>query len=195
MTTRIYVDWSGDPGFKFRQGSSELLVVATVMSDEEPNMNDLRLKLSLPEDYEFHFSKTDRQIREQFRNYINNELEIPGAVVLRADKQSFSADMRQTRGKQVIADLIARCVASLPSELLQNSTLYYDGEKEQQSFKNTLRTTLSHALQPEAYLRDVKAVPARRNDGLQVADMLAGFVRNDPSSIRSGMVKIIQYPG
>lgn len=36
MTTRIYVDWSGDPGFKFRQGSSELLVIAAVMADEEP---------------------------------------------------------------------------------------------------------------------------------------------------------------
>lgn len=194
MTIRIYVDWSGDPGFKFRKGSSELLVIATVMSDEELNMNSLRLRLSLPENYEFHFSKTDHRIREQFRNYINNELEIPGAVVLRVDKQHHSRVMRQKRGEQIIADLIAHCVINLPVELLQNSALYYDGEKEQQSFKNTLRTTLSLALQPGVFLRDVKAVSASKNDGLQVADMFAGFIRSDPSSIRSSMVKIIQYP-
>ncbi|MBI5823848.1 MAG: DUF3800 domain-containing protein [Chloroflexi bacterium] len=194
MTIRIYVDWSGDPGFKFRQGSSELLVVATVISDEELDMNSLRLKLSLPEDYEFHFSKTDRRIREQFRNYINTELEIPGVVVLRVDKQLLSSNMRQKRGEQVIADLITHCVVNLPFELLQNSTLYYDGEKEQQSFKNTLRTTLSHAMQAGMFLRGIKAASASRNDGLQVADMLAGFIRNDPSSIRSNMVRIISYP-
>lgn len=59
MTIRIYIDWSGDPSFKFRQGSSELLVIATLMTDEELNLNGLRLKLSLPEDYEFHFAKTN----------------------------------------------------------------------------------------------------------------------------------------
>lgn len=194
MTTRIYVDWSGDPGFKFRQGSSELFVIAAVMADEEPNIGNLREKLSLPDNYEFHFSKADHRIREHFRNYLNTELEIPGVVVLRADKQMFSLNMRQKRGEQVVADLIAQCVVNLPAELLHDSTLYYDGEKEQESFKNTLRVTLSQTLHSGVFLRSVKAVPASRNDGLQVADMLAGFVRNNPSAIKSSIVKLIHYP-
>lgn len=194
MTIRIYVDWSGDPGFKFRQGSSELFVVAAVMSDEQPAMTELRLQLSLPEDFEFHYSKTDRVIREYFKKYINNEMEIPGIVILRVDKQRLPLETRQKRGEQIMADFIALCVASLPPELLHNAILYYDGEKEQQSFKNTLRTALSEALDAGVFFRDIKAVPARRVDGLQMADMLAGFIRNDPSSIRSGMVKIVQFP-
>lgn len=194
MTIRIYVDWSGDPGFKFRQGSSELLVIATVMSDEELNIKNLRSKLLLPENYEFHFAKTNRHIREYFRNFINNELEIPSVVVLRTDKQYLSKNTRQKKGEQIIADMITYCVINLPNELLNNSTLYYDGEKEQLSFKNTLRSTLSNSLPPEIFLRAVKAVSASRNDGLQIADMIAGFIRNDPSSIRSSIIKIIQYP-
>jgi hypothetical protein len=194
MTIRIYVDWSGDAGFKFEQGSSELIVIATVMSDEEVSLNSLRAKLSLPENYEFHFSKVDSRIREQFKNYINTELEIPGAVILRMNKKFIPSELRQKRGEQFIADLITQCVINLPMELLQNSTLFYDGEKEQTSFKKTLRTTLSHSLQSDIFLRDVKAISASRNDGLQVADMLAGFVRNESSSIRMGMIKIIHYP-
>jgi hypothetical protein len=194
MTIRVYIDWSGDPGFKFRQGSSELLVIATLMTDEELNLNHLRLKLSLPEDHEFHFAKTNRHIREEFRNFINNELEIPAVVVLYVDKQSLSLTMRQKRGEQLIADLITHCVTNLPIDLLQSSTVYYDGEKEQTSFKNTLRTTLSNALQPNIFLRAIKAVSASRNDGLQVADMIAGFIRNDASAIRLSMLKVIQYP-
>lgn len=194
MTIRIYVDWSGDPGFKFRQGSSELFVVAAVMSDEELMLTDLRLQLSLPDDFEFHYSKTDRAIREYFKNHINSALEIPGAVVLRVDKQRLPRETRQKRGEQIMAGFIALCIASLPSELIHHAILYYDGVKEQLSFKNTLRVALSEAMQPGTFLRNMKAVPASRIDGLQVADMLAGFIRNEPSSIRTGLVKVIQYP-
>lgn len=168
MAIRIYVDWSGDPGFKFRQGSSELLVITTLMSDEELNINHIRSKLLLPENYEFHFAKTNRHIREYFRNFINNELEIPSVVALRADKQYLSKDTRQKKGEQIIADMITHCVINLPNELLNNSTLYYDGEKEQLSFKNTLRSTLSNSLPPEIFLRAVKAVSASRNDGCKL---------------------------
>lgn len=194
MTIRIYVDWSGDPGFKFKQGSSELLVIATLMTDEELSLNELRSRLSLPENYEFHFAKTNRHIREHFKNFINNEIEIPSVVVLRAKKQQLSKDVREKKGEQIIADMITQCVINLPSELLNNSTLYYDGEKEQLSFKNTLRSTLSDTLPQDIFLRAVKAVSASRNDGLQIADMIAGFIRNDPPSIRSSIIKIIQYP-
>jgi hypothetical protein len=194
MTIRIYVDWSGDPGFKFRQGSSELFVVAAIMSDEEVRLNDLRIQLSLPEDFEFHYSKADKAIRERFKNHINRELEIPGAIILRVDKYQLPMEMRQKRGEQIMADFIALCVSHLPSGLLQNAILFYDGEKEQRSFKNTLRAALSDSMQPGTFLREIKAVPAGRTDGLQVADMLAGFIRNDPTSIRSGMVAVIQYP-
>jgi len=170
------------------------LVVTTLMTDEELSLNGLRSKLSLPEDYEFHFAKTNRHIREEFRSFIHNELEIPSVVVLRVDKQQLSMNMRQKRGEQMIAEFITHCIINLPFELLQNSTLYYDGEKEQLSFKNTLRTTLSNALHPNVFLRTIKAVSASRNDGLQVADMLAGFIRNDVSAIRLSMVKVLEYP-
>jgi len=60
--------------------------------------------------------------------------------------------------------------------------------------KNPLRVTLSQTLHSGVFLRSVKAVPASRNDGLQVADMLARFVRNNPSAIKSSIVKLIHYP-
>jgi len=194
VTSRIYVDWSGDPGFRFRQGSSELLLIATVLSDEEVDVEPLRKRLSLPAHYEFHFTNTDQRIRDQFRNYINSELEIPSAAVLRVHKQFLQDDFRKKRGEQLISEFIALCIQYLPMELVNNATLIYDGKKEQKSFRNVLRRTLSQSLKPVIFIRDVKAVPANKSDGLQVADMLAGFVRTDLEWIQSQRIKIIEYP-
>ncbi|MFZ5819789.1 MAG: DUF3800 domain-containing protein [Chloroflexota bacterium] len=194
MTIRIYVDWSGDPGFRFRRGSSELLIIATVMTDDEITVAPLRDRLSMPTDFEFHFSKVDHRIRQEFCSYISAEIEIPGAVVLNVNKQLLPKESRLKTSEQIIADFVALCVKSLPAHLLQNAILIYDGKKEQKSFRNTLRKALSDALKPDIYLGEVKAVPASQNDGLQIADMLAGLIRTNAKSVRLKNLKILEYP-
>jgi hypothetical protein len=198
MTVRIYVDWSGDPGFRFRRGSSTLLLVAAVTSQEqEIDLAPLRTKLALPANYEFHFSKSDEQVRFQFHEYLRSQLPFHAAVVLRVDKRSLGAAFRQMRGEQIIADFIADCIQHFPAHILHNAILLYDGRKEQKSFRNILRSTLSAALKdrsPATYLREVKAVPASQSDGLQTADMLAGLVRTDESLV-TDKITIIHYPG
>ncbi|MFZ5909853.1 MAG: DUF3800 domain-containing protein [Chloroflexota bacterium] len=194
MTIRIYVDWSGDPGFRFRRGSSELLIIAAMMADEEITVAPLRERLSMSDDFEFHFSKVDYRIRKEFCSYINAEIEIPGAVVLNVNKQLLPKDSRLKTGEQIIADFVALCVKGLPAHLLQNAILIYDGKKEQKSFRHILRKTLSDALKPDIYLGEVKAIPASQNDGLQIADMLAGLIRTDAKSVRIKNLKILEYP-
>jgi hypothetical protein len=194
MTIKIYVDWSGDPGFRFRRGSSELLIIAAMMVDEEITVAHLRKRLSLSDDFEFHFSQVDHRIREEFCAYIGTEIKIASAVVLKVNKQLLPKEFRLKTGERVVADFIALCIKSLPPLLLQNAILIYDGKKEQKSFRNILRKTLSDALKPGIYLGEVKAVPASQNDGLQIADMLAGLIRTDAKSVRLKNLKILEYP-
>jgi hypothetical protein len=194
MTSRIYVDWSGDPGFRFLQGSSEFLMIAAALADEEINIDFLREDLYLPSSYEFHFTNTDRRIRERFLKFLNFELEIPSAVIVNVNKQIFSQDMRKKRGEQILANCIAICVQNLPPSLTNNAILIYDGKKEQKSFRNDLRRTLSESLKPDVFLREVKAAAASATDGLQVADMLAGFARINSASLHKEKFVIVKYP-
>jgi len=122
MTVRIYVDWSGDPGFRFRRGSSTLFLVAAITAqDQEINLAPLRAKMMLPENYEFHFSKSNDQIRAQFYDYLRIQPDFLAAVVLRVDKRLLGPDFRQMRGEQIIAGFIAACIQHFPAPFLKNS--------------------------------------------------------------------------
>ena len=102
MTAYIYVDWSGDPGFRFRRGSSDLLLVAAVSADNhEIDVSPLRARLHLPDSFEFHFAKTTEDIRKRFQRYVLSELDFPLAVVLRIHKEFIPQEFRQMRGEQV----------------------------------------------------------------------------------------------
>ena len=90
MTSYIYVDWSGDPGFRFRRGSSDLLLMAAVSTfNHEIDVSPLRIKLHLSESFEFHFSKTTVDIRKSFQRYVLSELDFRLAIGLRIHKQSI----------------------------------------------------------------------------------------------------------
>ncbi|GIK10178.1 MAG: hypothetical protein JETCAE02_02670 [Anaerolineaceae bacterium] len=195
MTSYIYVDWSGDPGFRFRRGSSDLLLVAAVSSrDREIDVSPLRQQLHLSDSFEFHYVKTADDIRRKFRHYITAELDFPLAIVLRIDKRRIPQEFRKMSGEQILANFIAQTIQVIPASLLDNSILLYDGKKEQRSFRNVLRRTLSMTLKSAAYLSEVKATPASKNDGLQTADMLAGLARTGNQLTPSKKVKIVDYP-
>jgi hypothetical protein len=189
------MDWSGDPGFRFRRGSSELLLVAAVSSrDHEIDVSPLRARLRLPPSFEFHFAKTTEDVRKGFRQYVLSELDFPLAVVLRVNKQLVPQEFRKMSGEQILSEFITRTIRLFPIRLLDNSILLYDGKKEQRSFRNMLRRTLSASLKSTTYLREVKATPASKSDGLQTADMLAGLIRTGEKLAQSGKLKIIDYP-
>ncbi|OIN96243.1 MAG: hypothetical protein COS37_00275 [Anaerolineae bacterium CG03_land_8_20_14_0_80_58_20] len=195
MNPHIYIDWSGDPGFRFRRGSSDLLLVAAVSTEEnEIDLSSLREELALPADYEFHFAKTSAAIRKKFQQFVFSKLDFSRAIVLRVDKRLLPQEYRKMSGEQILAEFIVHCIKDIPDNLLQNAILLYDGKREQKSFRNVLRKTISDMLKPAVYLRDVKAMPASQNDGLQTADMLAGLVRTQSQMTSRVKLKIVRYP-
>lgn len=58
----VFIDDSGDPGFKFDKGSSEYFVISMVIFDDELEaekiavaIKELRRKIGFPDDVEFRF--------------------------------------------------------------------------------------------------------------------------------------------
>ena len=70
---KIYIDESGDSGFKFDKGSSKFFTVAMVIFNDhdeanacEDRINLLKRELGHSENFEFHFIDNSFNIREHF---------------------------------------------------------------------------------------------------------------------------------
>lgn len=72
----LFLDWAGDAGFKFAEGSSTHLVfVIAFIADYSvlrQALASLRRGRRLPKDYEFHYVKSSKKVREAFSAFWNN---------------------------------------------------------------------------------------------------------------------------
>ena len=74
----VFVDDSGDPGFKIDKGSSLVFVIACVVFDDELEaektavvIKELRRKLKFPDSVEFKFNNSRKEVKELFLNTVN----------------------------------------------------------------------------------------------------------------------------
>src|SRR3990167_2005083 len=73
----VFIDDSGDTGFKFGKGSTRFFVIALVIFEDELEaektavaVKDLRRSLKFPDDVEFKFFKSSQNIRLKFLKII-----------------------------------------------------------------------------------------------------------------------------
>lgn len=102
----VFIDDSGDPGFNFEKGSTEIFVISCIIFEDElevekagVSIKELRRVLKFPDDVEFKFNKSSRKTREAFLNSINKfDFKIRSLVInkkliksdkLKNDKTSF----------------------------------------------------------------------------------------------------------
>lgn len=74
----IFIDDSGDAGFKFDRGSTEFFVISAVIFDDNLEaektavaIKELKRELSYPDSVEFKFNKSRKKIRIKFLKKIN----------------------------------------------------------------------------------------------------------------------------
>ena len=103
----VFIDESGDPGFKILRGSSPHFVIALVVFDEDLHAEEAALKikklrksLGKPYSFEFKFNKCNRKLRTAFLSEIRSTTYRIRAIVfnketmysphLRNNKEDFS---------------------------------------------------------------------------------------------------------
>src|SRR3989339_869212 len=69
----VFIDDSGDPGFKLDRGSTKFFVISLVIFDDELEaektavaIKDLKRDLKFSDKFEFKFYKSSRDVRERF---------------------------------------------------------------------------------------------------------------------------------
>lgn len=178
MTQYFYVDESGEPGLRSHGGSPYFVMAMAQMPSWEPipELAALREELHLAPTFEFHFVKMTAKQKVAFYQALPPVFfRVRAAVLL---KDELPAQYRDFNGFDLTIELLTRLTLRASPLDIGNDILVIDGATD--ALRSALRIRLSQECKPIKRIRPFKKIAtasSRREDGLQLADMIAGAIR------------------
>ncbi len=171
----VFVDESGDAGFKFDQNSSQFFIVAMVVFDDDAQAtataNQIaRFRQSLKQKDEFKFSKMSRQRRQDFAELIKTLDFVARVFVI--DKLLVDPKQFSQYGTDTYQWMLAEALIAFQDEFSQ-ARLKLDGTQNRY-FKRTFKSYIRQRL--EIKINDLVFVDSESTELLQLADFVAGAV-------------------
>lgn len=178
----VFIDESGDAGFKFDKGSSTHFVVALVLfSDKnealkaDNHISEIRKQLNLHSEFEFHFHKLRKRFWEHFFIEIKSfDFQYFGIVI---DKTKIDAS--RFSSSQLFYNFACELVCLKAKENLLQATVVIDGKKSRE-FKTKLGNYLKKNVNDKDsgvfHIKKVKMQDSAKNNLLQLADMICGTI-------------------
>lgn len=158
--------------------SSHFVVSMVQLPDRAPlrPLVDLRKTLHLPSTFEFKFHKTTPVQKDQFFVEASNTFfRVRAAVV---DKDRIHLNRRGSFSESLMRELITQLTLRASELDIANEILIVDGATR--SYCRQLRVQLTEACKLDGRIRPFKKIigaNSRSEDGLQMADMIAGAIR------------------
>jgi hypothetical protein len=186
----VFLDESGDAGFKFGEGSSTFFVVTLVIIPDassamtlDNTIANLRLRLRTPKNYEFHFAETCPKWRESFMKEINGLNFRYHSIVI--NKPALTAPGFHV--KESFYKYACKIVLGNASRELENAIVVVDGcgsREFQRQFGTYLRRHINDPGDPVVRIKKLKIQDSKNNNLLQLADMVCGAVARSFSQKR-----------
>jgi hypothetical protein len=179
MTQFYHLDDSGDPGLEGQASSTSHYVLAMVQLAERaaiPVLGDLRQSLHLPATFEFKYHRTTAfQKNLFFESTRSLPFRVRAAVLYKSD---LPDGFRSLTGQELTAQMISELTFRASPLDISNDILIVDGATP--AFCRLLRIRFSEACNRSGRVRPFKRIiggDSAREDGLQLADMVAGATR------------------
>lgn len=178
----VFIDDSGDPGFKLERGSSRYFVVLLLIFDDEleaektaVSIKELRREFGFPDDAEFKFHKSSRDVRVKFLQTVNLfKFRVRALVV---DKTLIRSRELRTN-KNSFYGYAIKTTLKYTNKSVLDAKVRIDGSGDRvfrKSFLSYLRRQLNSRQQ--RIIKNCKMVDSKSNVLVQMADMIAGSVR------------------
>jgi len=178
----VFLDDSGDPGFKLANGSSQHFVISAVIFNDELEAQQtavaiqiLRRNLGFPDDVEFRFFKSSRDTRLNFLRAV-----MPFDFLIRSiviDKNVIRSEKLKTDRPSFYSYAIKQ-VLKHNGGTITDAKIRLDGHGDR-LFRRALDTYLRRELNStnQTIVKNMKLVDSKGNQLIQLADMIAGAVR------------------
>jgi hypothetical protein len=173
---RVFIDESGDAGFKLTEGSPPFFVVAMVIFDCDDDArateaiiaNSQARKLHKGE---FRFNKCRDNIRDLFfHDVIKGNFRVRAIVV---QKNAIYSE-RFKSDKEVFYEYFVKSLMRNDNGVLQGAKVVIDGSGERE-FRYNLKVAIRRRLQ-EGVVTEVKLKDSEKDSLIQLADMCAGAI-------------------
>ncbi|HVI21765.1 MAG TPA: DUF3800 domain-containing protein [Bacillus sp. (in: firmicutes)] len=191
----VFIDDSGDPGLGSE--SSPVFVIALVIFDdtlvaEETALaiKKLRRKLHFPDDVEFKFHKSRLPIKRRFLETVVHYPFRIRAIVVEKDKirPKFNGTDKETFFNHIVLTVLQQTKGTV-----RHAKLRFDKRGERR-IRNELRAYLSQALDNKVknIFTDLKFVDSKRDNLVQLADMVAGAIAAYYKGHNTGLFSLIK---
>lgn len=182
----VFIDDSGDPGFKFEKGSTNYFIIAMVIFDDELEaektavaIKELKREIGFSDNTEFRFFKTCQDYRIEFFKKINKfNFRVRCLVV---DKRIIHSSELRSNKNSFYAYFIKEVLKKSGHTIL-NAKIRIDGSGDRlfrKNFFTYLRKELNS--KDKKIIKNCKMDDSKRNVLIQMADMVAGSINRAQS--------------
>ncbi len=177
----VFIDDSGDPGFKITKGSSRVFVICCVVFDDELEaektaikIKELRRRLKKSDRFEFKFNKCSRKIRVEFLKAIADSKFRVRAIVMPKEK-IYSEELK--RSKESFYNFTIKMVLKHSAGTIKNARIRLDGRGNRE-FRRKLLVYLRKNLNTKErkIVKNIRFRDSRKDVLIQLADMVAGSI-------------------
>lgn len=191
----IFIDDSGDPGFKSDSSTNFVMAAALFIDQKEAallsrEISEFRKNLGWREDYEFKFSKIRKDIiKNLLHKIIDYDFKIYAVFV---NKKDFNNFYHLVDNEKLYNWTIKELLSIIP---ISNAKIEIDGRASKQYMKNTA-TYLRNAVNRDKKLDiKIKFEDSARDNLIQLADLIAGSINRSMSKDKTDAktyIKIIK---
>lgn len=179
---QIFIDDSGDAGFKIEKGSSRYFVIAAIIFDNELEaektaevIKRARCDMNFPDNVEFKFNKARKDVRLKFFEAVRLcNFRVRSIVV---DK-SILRSQELTSNKEKFIAFFIKSLLRHNNNTIKEASIKIDGSGNRELrrlFLNYLKKELNTA--DSRIIKGCRLVNSKLNVLIQLADMVAGATR------------------
>jgi len=193
----VFIDDSGDPGFKLAKGSTAVFVIALVIFDDNLvaeetalSLKKLRRNLSFPDSVEFKYHKSRKEIKRKFlETAAQFDFKIRAILVRKENIHSrFLKDSTDSFFNFVVMQVLKHNQGRI-----KNARLKFD-KRGERKIRDELRSYLSRELDNKTknIFSDLKFEDSKSNILIQLADMVVGCIAASAQEKDEDLIEIVK---